>query len=116
MKTNKKNTHTISLVKTEISFPCSTTQTVLNSMAALTRYIWYSFWVSWCGCGVCVVEVLSGKFSGLPMSRKHISGKDEANGRVLACRISPQSDLSLKVVGKLQKSVYKFNVGDKEIF
>lgn len=57
------------------------------------------------GCGVCKVEVLSGDFQTRAMSRDHVSDDDRACHRLLACRVYPASDLSLKVIGKLQKSV-----------
>ncbi len=57
------------------------------------------------GCGVCKVEVLSGQYTSLVMSRAHVSVEDEAAGRVLACRIFPRSDLALRVIGKLQKNI-----------
>lgn len=106
----KKETYTISLIETEETFLCNGTQTVLDSMAALGR----SGIPSGChggGCGVCKVEVVEGCFDALAMSRKHISKEDEECGRVLACRIFPTSDLKLKVIGKLKKKVYAFNVG-----
>ena len=57
------------------------------------------------GCGVCKVEVLSGDFQTRAMSRDHVSDDDRACNRLLACRVYPASDLSLKVIGKLQKRV-----------
>ncbi|MEK7885118.1 MULTISPECIES: 2Fe-2S iron-sulfur cluster binding domain-containing protein [Methyloversatilis] len=57
------------------------------------------------GCGVCKVEVLSGTYTAGVMSRSAISEDDERRQCVLACRIYPTSDLKLKVVGKMARSV-----------
>lgn len=57
------------------------------------------------GCGVCKVEITAGVFETRAMSRDHISTDDEAQGRVLACRVYPRSDVSLRVLGKMQRTV-----------
>ena len=57
------------------------------------------------GCGVCKVEITAGQYVARVMSREHVSAEDEACGRVLACRVRPDSDLSLKVIGQMKKSV-----------
>lgn len=53
------------------------------------------------GCGVCKVAVLSGSYGVAAMSRDHVSESEQAAGQVLACRIFPQSDLRVQVLGKL---------------
>jgi ferredoxin len=57
------------------------------------------------GCGVCKIEILTGEFTTRAMSRSHVSDDDVAQRRLLACRVYPASDLSLKVIGKLQKTI-----------
>ncbi len=57
------------------------------------------------GCGVCKVHILSGSVTSKKMSRAHVSVEEEASGYVLACRTCPRSDVRLKVVGKMRKSV-----------
>src|SRR5574343_825592 len=57
------------------------------------------------GCGVCKVEITSGTYAKRVMSREYVSVEDEAAGRVLACRVRPTSDISLKVLGKMAKNV-----------
>jgi ferredoxin len=57
------------------------------------------------GCGVCKVAVLGGDYAVRAMSREHVSVEDEAQRRVLACRVRPCSDLQIKVLGKMKKSV-----------
>lgn len=57
------------------------------------------------GCGVCKVEITSGTYVKRVMSRDYISVEDEAAGRVLACRVRPTSDITLRVLGKMVKNV-----------
>ena len=56
------------------------------------------------GCGVCKVRVVSGQVRPLgPVSRAHVSADEEAAGITLACRVAPVTDVTLQVLGKLQK-------------
>lgn len=57
------------------------------------------------GCGVCKVQVIEGQYAKKKMSRSVVSEEEEAQGCVLACRIHPQSDLRVKVVGKMVRAV-----------
>jgi len=59
------------------------------------------------GCGVCKVQVTSGSYVSRVMSREHVSEDDEREGRVLACRVRPCSDVHLTVIGKMKKSVVR---------
>jgi ferredoxin len=55
------------------------------------------------GCGVCKVEILEGEYTARKMSRAHVSVAEEEANIGLACRISPLSDLRLRVLGKLKR-------------
>jgi len=57
------------------------------------------------GCGVCKVLVTSGSVRSKKMSREHISVEEEAANYVLACRSYPLSDVRLRVIGKMRKTV-----------
>lgn len=59
------------------------------------------------GCGVCKVQVVDGEFSARPMSKAHIDDQAISNRQVLACCISPLSDLTLKVIGKIAKPIQR---------
>jgi ferredoxin len=52
------------------------------------------------GCGVCRVQVLSGSYTARRMSKAHCDETDLALGVVLACRVFPTSDLSVRVCHK----------------
>ena len=58
------------------------------------------------GCGVCKVHIVEGACQSLgPISRAHVSAEEEASGCVLACKIFPQSDLEVEVVGKMVRAI-----------
>ena len=57
------------------------------------------------GCGVCKVQVLSGEYTSKKMSRDHVSVDEESQDIVLACRVFPESDITLSVIGHLRKAV-----------
>ena len=53
------------------------------------------------GCGICKVQVLSGEYETLVMSRAQVSINEEADRYALACRLMPKSDLKISVVNKI---------------
>ena len=94
----------IVIEETGESYQTSDQRTVLEGMAVLGRK---GIPVGCCGggCGICKIEIVSGSYRKRVMSREHVSVEDEANNRVLACRVWPTSDLRIKVIGKFSKSV-----------
>ncbi|MBV2132587.1 2Fe-2S iron-sulfur cluster binding domain-containing protein [Pseudomonas sp. MAP12] len=48
------------------------------------------------GCGVCLVQVVSGEFECGRMSYRHVSTEAHAQGWVLACQLYPRSDLVIE--------------------
>jgi ferredoxin len=56
------------------------------------------------GCGVCKIHVLEGLFDARVMSRAHVSADEQTNGFALACRITPRSNLAIKVIGKMKRA------------
>lgn len=63
------------------------------------------------GCGVCKVLILSGEVETRVMSRAHVTEQEQAEGYALACRCFPRSDLHLKVIGKIAKTVCRNRYG-----
>ena len=59
------------------------------------------------GCGVCKVRITAGEYEARKMSKSCVSEEELAQGVVLACRVYPQGEISLDVVGKMAKSVCK---------
>ncbi len=96
--------HSISVLDCENTFACRDGTTVFHALVHKKA----GGMINGCrggGCGVCKIEVLSGDYdvSGV-MSRAHVSAEDAAAGTVLACRISPKSDLVIRLRGKLKPS------------
>lgn len=85
-------------------YPCSDARSLLEGMVALGRK-GIPLGCRNGGCGVCKVEILSGEFVSRVMSRAHVSAEEEHQGRVLACRVRPASDIRLAVLGGMKKSV-----------
>jgi ferredoxin len=100
----------VSIFETGELFFCDSGQSVLEGMARLGRR-GIPLGCRGGACGVCKVEVVSGSFERKVMSRSHVSEEDEKNGRVLACRISPGSNLELRVIGGMRRSVFKQESG-----
>ena len=88
------------------TYRCAETRSLLEGMEALGRK-GIPVGCRNVGCGVCKVQVTSGSYVSRVMSREHVSEEDEREGRVLACRVRPTSDVHLAVIGKMKKSVVR---------
>ena len=88
------------------SYTATETRSVLEGMEALGKK-GIPVGCSQGGCGVCKVQVLEGQYTRRVMSRAHISAEEESTGCVLSCRIYPNSDLRLNVVGAMKKNIYR---------
>jgi len=95
--------HRITIPDTGEHFPCTDSQSVLDGMVRLGRR-GIPVGCRGGGCGVCKIEVLEGAFTPEVMSRAHVSDDDLCHGRVLACRIRPEGDLAIRVIGKMTKA------------
>lgn len=98
--------HQVTILDTGEVYTCFETKHLLEGMASLgKRGI-----PSGChggGCGVCKIQITKGEVKTIVMSRAHVSDEEEARGITLACRTFPQSDIELKVIGKLAKNVQR---------
>ncbi len=96
--------HTVTIEDDGSSYRCSDSLTLLEGMESLGKK-GIPVGCRGGGCGVCKVHVLSGSYTKRVMSREHVSEEDEAQGRVLACRVRPTSEVSLRVIGQMKKNV-----------
>ena len=94
----------VTIEETGETFRCSDQQSLLHGMESLGKK-GIPVGCRGGGCGVCKVEVTAGMYRKKAMSREHVSEEDEVGGRLLACRVLPDSDLKLKVLGKMKKNV-----------
>jgi len=97
--------HEVVIEDTGEGFQCDEKESVLAGMARLCRK-GIPVGCRGGGCGVCKVQIISGSYMSCAMSRQHVSTEDESRGIVLACRIYPRSRLTLRVLGKMKKSVH----------
>ena len=95
-------------------YSCDERESVLHGMARLGRR-GIPLGCRGGGCGICKVKILTGTFEPKAMSRTHISSEELAAGTVLACRVMPQSDLCVHVIGKMKKTVLKYCDGLAEV-
>ena len=86
------------------SYRCDESRNLLEGMVALGRR-GIPVGCRNGGCGVCKLQVVEGSYIARVMSREHVSAEDECAGRVLACRVHPTSDLRLRVIGLMRKSI-----------
>ena len=86
-------------------FICSENQNVLKAMEQLALDT-IPVGCRGGGCGVCRVQVLgNSRYRTGKMSRAEISLDDEQNGICLACKLIPESDLKIRVLGKFRQSL-----------
>lgn len=94
----------VKISNTDERFPCRVDQSILDGMSQQIGRKGIPVGCRGGGCGVCKVEVLSGRYERKVMTRAHVSTDDESQGKVLACRIFPRSDLELRVIGTMKLS------------
>lgn len=96
--------HNVTIEETGETYRCASQESLLVGMERLGKK-GIPVGCRGGGCGVCKIEVVSGAYTKRPMSREYVSVEDEAAGRVLACRVRPESDVVLRVLGSMKKNV-----------
>lgn len=96
--------HTITITDTGEEYSCKETQHLLAGMMQLGKK-GIPVGCRGGGCGVCKINVLSGKYESKKMSRDRVTEQEERSGTVLACRVFPRSDIRLQVMGHLNKAI-----------
>lgn len=111
-------THQIHFTETDETIACGEDRNLLQSMERLGRK-GIPVGCRNGGCGVCKIHVLEGKYDRRVMSRAHVTTEEEAEGKCLACRIIPKSDMKILVLGKMKRafavaspSARDFQMGD----
>lgn len=97
----------VDIVDTGESYPCRSHETLLQAMCRLGR-AGIPVGCRGGGCGICKVMVVDGQTQAGRMSRAHVTRVEEAQGVVLACRAIPRTDLRIRILGKMHKSVCRF--------
>lgn len=92
----------VSIANTGEEYACSEDDNLLKGMEQLSRK-GIPVGCRGGGCGVCKIQIESGEYRAIKMSRSYVTREEEDGGIVLACRVFPQSDISLTVLGKMVK-------------
>jgi ferredoxin len=104
----------ISIKDSDDAFKCAADKNVLRAMEQLGRK-GIPIGCRGGGCGICRVQVLgTGKYRTGKMSREQVPVEDEEKGICLACKLIPEGDLQLKVLGKWQKHFIADTVSDNK--
>ena len=96
----------ITILDTNEVYSCKETQHLLSGMMQLGKK-GIPVGCRSGGCGVCKIKVHQGEYTTKKMSRDHVTQDEENNGTVLACRVFPQTNISLSVIGHLHKAVMR---------
>jgi ferredoxin len=94
-------TFEITIADTGERFACDDGQDVLAAMERLGRR-GIPVGCRGGGCGVCRVQVVAGRFRTQRVSRAHIGEAERAAGICLACKLIPESNLTLRPLGRLE--------------
>ncbi len=100
------SSHTIRVAESAIEFPAPPDQSILHAMARLGKKGIPKGCLGG-GCGVCKIRVLSGEYRTGKMSRDQVTEDEERAGLTLACKTFAESDLTLEVIGKMQRAVHR---------
>ncbi len=68
--------------------------------AAITAGIDFPYGCASGNCGACITEIRSGEVSLLPHSDTSLTSAQRAEGKTLACRARPRSDVILVWLGR----------------
>lgn len=88
----------LSVVNIGKTISCRDDQTVLQ--ACMAAGIDYPFACASGNCGVCITQIDSGTVSLLPRADGPLSPAQSAEGKTLACRAQPRSDVSITWLGR----------------
>src|SRR5690606_777438 len=90
--------HQIRLINSEEQFHCYTGNSLLEGMQRLSRK-GIPVGCRGGGCGICRVQELMGKYNCKKMRREHVNETEMNAGDGLECRLYPERDLEVAVLG-----------------
>jgi len=88
----------ITIGNTGTTIACGGTQTILQ--AAVAAGVDYPYTCATGNCATCISDLQSGTVSLLPYSDNALSAAQRAEGKVLACRAQPGSDVAIVWLGR----------------
>jgi CDP-4-dehydro-6-deoxyglucose reductase/ferredoxin-NAD(P)+ reductase (naphthalene dioxygenase ferredoxin-specific) len=90
--------HTVTVANTGAVLDCGAEQTVLQ--AAVLAGVDYPYTCATGNCAACVSQLRSGEVTMLAYSDNALSAAQRGDGRILACRARPVSDVTVEWLGR----------------
>jgi CDP-4-dehydro-6-deoxyglucose reductase/ferredoxin-NAD(P)+ reductase (naphthalene dioxygenase ferredoxin-specific) len=88
----------VSIANTGATIDCPAPRTILQ--AAIGAGIHYPYTCTIGNCAACISELKSGEVSLLPYSNNALSAAQRTEGKILACRAQPCSDVAIVWLGR----------------
>ncbi|MDR3534719.1 MAG: 2Fe-2S iron-sulfur cluster-binding protein [Rhodopila sp.] len=88
----------VTIANTGATIDCAADQTVLR--AAIGAGVDYPYTCATGNCAACISELRAGEVSMLPYGDNALSAAQAAEGKVLACRARPLSDVEVVWLGR----------------
>jgi ferredoxin len=89
------------VANTGATIDCAADQRILH--AAVGAGVDYPYTCATGNCGSCLSELTAGEVSMLPYSDNALSAAQRADGKILACRARPLSDVQVVWLGRGRK-------------
>jgi ferredoxin-NAD(P)+ reductase (naphthalene dioxygenase ferredoxin-specific) len=91
----------VTIANTITTIDCAPDQSILH--AAIGAGVDYPYGCATGNCGACLSDLRSGEVTMLPYSDNALTAAQKADGKVLACRARPGSDVELLWLGRGRK-------------
>jgi naphthalene 1,2-dioxygenase ferredoxin reductase component len=91
----------VTIANTGATIDCPPNQTILQ--AAVAAGIDYPYACATGNCATCISELRSGEVAVLPYGDSALSAAQRAEGKILACRARPGSDVAIVWLGRGRK-------------
>ena len=91
----------VTIANTGATLDCAPDQRILH--AAVGAGVDYPYSCATGNCAACITELRSGEVSMLPYSDNALSAAQRAEGKILACRAQPLSDVEVIWLGRGRK-------------
>ena len=91
----------VTIANTGATLDCAPDQRILH--AAVGAGVDYPYSCATGNCATCITELRSGEVSMLPYSDNALSAAQRAEGKILACRAQPLSDVEVIWLGRGRK-------------
>lgn len=91
----------VTIANTGATIDCAAPKTILQ--AAVGAGIDYPYTCATGNCAACISELRSGEVTLLPYSDNALTNAQRAEGKVLACRAQPCSDVDIVWFGRGRK-------------